>query len=306
MMNETRAPSKLESLEQALERIESGMTVALGGWIFHSQPMALVRGIIRRGLKDLRLIPAPGSIAPDLLIAAGCVRETACVFISFEHLGLAPGFRRAAQDGRIEVRELDGPGLAGGLRAAACDLPYGLIPDLGTDLPKVNPRDYRPARIQEGGRPLLEVPAIHPDIALLHGQGADAMGNLHYRGAGFFDMLLAQAADTVIASVDRLVPESEIRAAAHRTKVPAALVDAVVVAPYGAHPAASAGVYEFDEAHLRRYVRAHRDADSLQRYLREFVHEPEDQAGYLDRIGGGTLAALATGDAAHGTAGAGS
>ena len=61
---------------------------------------------------------------------------------------------------------MDGPGIAGGLRAGACDLPYGLIPDLGTDLPKVNPETYRKARIQEGGRPLLEVPAIKPDVAV--------------------------------------------------------------------------------------------------------------------------------------------
>ena len=115
------------------------MTLGIGGWIFHGQPMALVRGLIRRGVRDLTLIPSPGSVAPDMLIGAGCVKTTGCVFISFEHLGLAPNFRRAAQSGAVKVLEMDGPGIAGGLRAGACDLPYGLIPDLGTDLPKVNP-----------------------------------------------------------------------------------------------------------------------------------------------------------------------
>ena len=115
-------PGKVAELDKALDLIDDGMTVGIGGWIFHSQPMALVRGIVRRGIKDLRLVPAPGSIAPDMLIAAGAVRETACVFISFEHLGLAPGFRRAAQSGAIKVLEMDGPGIAGGLRAG---LPAG-------------------------------------------------------------------------------------------------------------------------------------------------------------------------------------
>ncbi len=297
-MSESTSGPKTVDLESALARIESGMTVAIGGWIFHSQPMALIRGIVRRGLKDLRLVPAPGSIAPDLLIAAGCVAETACVFISFEHLGLAPGFRAAAQEGRITVRELDGPGLAGGLRAAACDLPYGLIPDLGTDLPRVNPEAYRRARIQEGGRPLLEVPAIRPDVALLHAQAADAQGNLHYHGAGFFDMLIAQASDTVIASVDRMVPESAIRAAAHRTKVPAALVDAVVCAPFGAHPAASAGLYEADEAQLKAYLRASRDPAALEAWLQTHVRGPQTQEDYLETIGAGALATISLGERA--------
>jgi glutaconate CoA-transferase, subunit A len=295
-MNATHSPSKIVELDAALDNIESGMTIGIGGWIFHSQPMALIRGIIRRGLNDLKLVPAPGSIAPDLLIAAGCVRETACVFISFEHLGLAPGFRKAAQEGSLKVLELDGPGLAGGLRAAACDLPYGLIPDLGTDLPKVNPNGYRKARIQEGGRPLLEVPAIKLDVALLHSQQVDDMGNLQYFGAGFFDMLLAQASEKVIATADKLVPQSVVRKGAHLTKVPAAMVDAVVVTPFGAHPGVSAGNYEADEVHLKAYVKAHRTNDDLQQYMQCYVIGPENQADYLDRVGARALTTISSGE----------
>src|SRR5579883_1607246 len=136
--------SKLKSLAAALAPLQDGMEVATGGWIFTAQPMALVREIVRRGLRNLRLIPAPGSIAPDMLIGAGCVSSTACVFISFEQFGLAPHFRRAAESGTIEIREMDGPAIAGGLRAGATDLPYMLIPDMATDLPRVNPACYRP------------------------------------------------------------------------------------------------------------------------------------------------------------------
>ena len=289
-----KAPSKIVSLDAALDLVENGMQVGIGGWIFHGQPMALIRGLIRNGVSDLSLVPAPGSIAPDMLIGAGCAKETACVFISFEHLGLAPNFRRAAQAGSIKVNEMDGPGIAGGLRAGACDLPYGLVPDLGTDLPKVNPDGYRKARVQEGARPLLEVPAIKPDVVLLHGQQADEFGNIQYFGAGFFDLLLAQAAKTVICSVDRIVPASTVRAAPHMTKVPAAFVDAVVVAPYGAHPGASPGLYDQDEAHLRAYVKASRDEESFAAYLNAHARLSDGEAGYRDKIGAATLAALSS------------
>ena len=290
--------SKIVSLETALAPVKDGMTLGIGGWIFHGQPMALVRGLIRKGVRDLTLIPAPGSIAPDMLIGAGCVTTTACVFISFEHLGLAPNFRRAAQAGTIKVLEMDGPGIAGGLRAGACDLPYGLIPDLGTDLPRVNPDGYRRARVQDGGRPLLEVPAIKPDILFLHGQQADADGNVQYFGAGYFDLLLAQAAKHVICLVDRIVPSSAVRQSARLTKIPTAFVDAVVVSPFGAHPGASPALYEQDETHLKAYVAASRDQASFEAYLASHVHGAAGEDTYLDCIGAHALARLASGTSA--------
>jgi glutaconate CoA-transferase subunit A len=294
-MSTGKAPGKLVSLEAALSVVKDGMTVGIGGWIFLSQPMALVRGLIRKGVRDLNLVPAPGSVAPDMLIGAGCARSTACVFISFEHLGLAPNFRRAAQAGAVQVLEMDGPGIAGGLRAGSCDLPCTLIPDLATDLPKVNPGFYRKARIQEGGRPLLEVPAIKPDVVLLHGQQADEDGNVQYFGPSFFDLLLAQAGRHVICTVDRIVPASTVRQNARLTKIPSAFVDSLVVAPFGAHPAASPGLYGQDEAHLKAYVAASRDDATFGTYLKEFVRLPGAEAAYHEKIGARTLAGLSAG-----------
>ena len=168
--------------------------------------MALVRELIRRTKRNLRLMPAPGSIAPDMLIGAGCVAETGCVFISFEQFGLAPHFRRAAESGTIKIHELDGPAIAGGCAPRACDLPYGLIPDMCTDLPRVNPQTYQPVARAPGERAMLKVPAIHLDVVLLHAQQADELGNVQYFGPVFFDVLMAQAAKKVIVSVDRIVP----------------------------------------------------------------------------------------------------
>ena len=289
----TSSSSKIVSLDTALQVVQDGMTIGIGGWIFHGQPMALVRGLIRKGVRNLTLVPAPGSIAPDMLIGAGCVATTACVFISFEHLGLAPNFRRAVQSGAVKVLEMDGPGIAGGLRAGACDLPYGLVPDLGTDLPRVNPEGYRKSHRQNGGRPLLEVPAIKPDVVLLHGQQADEYGNVQYFGASYFDLLLAQAAKHVICLVDRIVPSSTVRQSARLTKIPSAFVDAIVVSPFGAHPGASSGLYGQDEAYLAAYVAASRDQASFDEKIVSQAHKGE--SAYLDHIGAGTLARLSSG-----------
>jgi len=277
--------SKLKDLSDALDGVEDGATIGLGGWIFNSQPMALVRELIRRNKRNLRIVPAPGSIAPDMLIGAGCVAETGCVFISFEQFGLAPHFRRAAESGTIKIHELDGPAIAGGLRAAACDLPYGLIPDMCTDLPRVNPQTYQAAPSAPGERAMLKVPAIHLDVLLLHAQQADELGNVQYFGPVFFDVLMAQAAKKVIVSVDRIVSPEVVRRNNHLTKLPSAFVHSVVEAPFGAHPTSSGSLYEADDDHLAEYVKASGGTASFAAYLETYVSGIATHRDYHRRIG---------------------
>ncbi|UZE47861.1 CoA transferase subunit A [Rhodopseudomonas sp. P2A-2r] len=285
--------SKIISIDEAVADISDGSKVALGGWIFNAQPMALVRALIRKGARNLDLIPAPGSIAPDMLIGAGCVRSTACVFISFEHFGLAPHFRRRAESGTLKVYDLDGPAIAGGLRAGICDLPYMPIPDLGTDLPKHAPEHYWPLPTEPGQRKLLAVAAIKPDVCLIHAQQADEHGNVQHLGPPFFDAMLAQASRRVIVSVDRIVSTDTIRRANHLTKLPSAMVDAVVEAPFGAHPTASPSIYRSDQGHLKEYVKKSANDDLFAEYLRRYVRDTPRHTDYLDAIGGSRLASLA-------------
>ncbi len=285
--------SKLVSLDEAVRDIPDGAKLGLGGWIFNAQPMALVRALIRKGAKNLDLIPVPSSIAPDLLIGAGCARSTVCVFISFEQFGLAPHFRRQAEAGTLKVYDLDGPGIAGGLRASICDLPWMPIPDLGTDLPKHAPEFYRPLPQQPGERKMLAAVAVEPDVCFIHAQQADIYGNVQHLGPPFFDAMLAQASKRVIVSVDRIVSTETIRRNNHLTKLPAAMVDMVVEAPWGAHPTASPTVHRADERHLAEYVKASAKPETWQAYLQKYVHGPDSLEAYLDSLGGARLAALA-------------
>jgi len=285
--------NKIISMEQAAELVSDGSSLGLGGWIFNSQPMALVRALVRHGSKELTLVPSPGSMAPDLLIGAGQVRKTFCVFISFEQYGLAPHFRRAAENGSIDVTDIDGPGFAGGLRASMGDLPWIPIPDLGTDLPRHAPEQYRPLPTGPGERRLIATMAIKPDVCFIHAQQADELGNVQFLGSPFFDVMLAQASRKVVVSVDRIVSTETIRRFNHLTKLPSALVDAVVHVPFGAHPTASHGLYEADETQLRGYVRASAKTDAFAGWLETCVRDPASHAEYLDRMGGAVIGALA-------------
>lgn len=286
--------SKLVSLDDAVAHIADGSKVGLGGWIFNAQPMALVRALIRKGARDLDLIPTPGSIAPDMLIGAGCARSTVCVFISFEQFGLAPNFRKQAEAGTLKVIDLDGPAIAGGLRAAICDMPYTVIPDLGTDLPRHAPEFYLQLPQKPGERKMLGAAAVKPDVCLLHAQQADEYGNVQYLGSPFFDAMLAQASRKVIVSVDRIVSTETIRRNNHLTKIPSAMVDMVVEAPWGAHPTASPSLYRGDEKHLKEYVKASVSSEAFGSYLQKYARDAATQPAYLDALGGARLGTLTT------------
>ena len=124
---------------------------------------------------------------------------------------------------------------------------------------------------------MFMTPAIQPDFALRHGQQGDELGNVQLFGGCFFDPLIAQAAKKVVVCVDRIVDTATIRANGRLTKLPAALVHAVVGSPFSAHPSSSAARYDTDETHIRQYVKASLNAEAFQAYLDHYVRAPKTQ-----------------------------
>lgn len=277
--------SKVRDLETAIARVRDGCTLAIGGLWYHNTPSAAVRGLIRSGVRDLELLTAPpSSFATDLLIGAGMVRRAYLPHVSFEHLGLAPNFRRAVEQSTFELVECDEATVLGGLMATIEGLSEHPITSLaGSDHLTTSPL-ARAGRSTDG-RPHIAPPAIVPDVALIHAQQADAYGNVRSLGTAFCDPVLAKAARHVIVTVDELIDNAVVRSEPYRTTIPGYLVDAVVVIPYGAHPCSSHGRYVHDEDHLRSYLASAR-SDEFVRYLRNWVHAPVSHADYLERAGG--------------------
>jgi len=288
----TMRTERLLDEDSASAWLESGMTVAIG----EPTPMALVRQIVRRGLKDLTVIGS--GLALDLLIAAGCVRKTISYYAGGGFgVPVAPMFRRAAERGEIEVWECEEGILTSGLEAAGKGLPF--LPwrgGVGTSLPVINP-DLKLFTDPVNGETLLAVPAIRPDVALLHAAQADAYGNVqHHGGPGWIDLFLQRAATRCIVQVEKIVPNEVIRANPWATTIGRA--DAVVRLPWGAHPWYSRGWYVQDSALLQDYVTAATAAaerqapEALQRFLDYYCREPASHADYLERVGLKRLLAL--------------
>lgn len=281
----SRRSSKVVTLEHALDKVPDGTMLAIGGLWFHNVPSAAVRALVRRGVRDLTLLSAPpSSYDSDLLIGAGAVRRAYLAHVSFEHLGLAPNFRRAVERGTVELLECDEATLLGGLMATLEGLPEHPIVSLkGTDHLRTSP--LARTHVTADGSPVVVPPALRPDVALLHAQEADPYGNVRSLGTPFCDPVLAKAADHVIVTVERIVSNEEIRSDPHRTTLPGHLVDAVVEVPFGAHPCASHGCYPHDEEHLRAYVAAGARGE-FDRYLTEYITEPATHEQYLTAVGG--------------------
>ena len=275
----------------ASQWIESSMTIAIG----QPTPMALVRSLIRRGVKDLTVVDAGFSL--DLLIAARCVRKVVSYYAGGGFGNpVTPAFRRAAERGEIEVWECEEGILCAGLQAAAQSLPF--LPwrgGVGTSLPEVN-RDLKIFKDPINGETIIAVPPIKPDVAILHAAHADAFGNVqHIGGPGWIDLFMYRAADRTIVQVEKIISNEEVRADGWKTTIPAA--DAIVRAPFGAHPFYSRGYYVQDNDHLREYndaanSAARGDAGHLDAYLARYCREPATLGDYLERVGIKRLLAL--------------
>ena len=280
---ESRSSHIIDEAEAA-SRITDGMTVAIGS----PTPMALVRQIIRRGLKDLTVVDVGLSL--DMLIAAGCVRKVVSYYAGGGFgVPVAPAFRRAAERGAIEVWECEEGILTSGLQAAAQGLPF--LPwrgGVGTSLPEVNP-DLKVFSDPIRGETLLAVPPIKPDVTLLHAAVSDAYGNVqHVGGPGWIDLFMQRAADHTIVQVEKIVANEDIRKDPWATTIAGA--DAIVRLPYGAHPFYSRGYYVQDNAHLKDYLEASTaaakgDSAALDAYFARYCREPASHADYLEQIG---------------------
>jgi glutaconate CoA-transferase, subunit A len=269
------------TVEAAVDRFlpEGTGVLAVGGMHMHNNPMELIREVVRRRRGARRLLTSPSAgLAADLLIGAGLVEEVATAYVGFEHLGLAPCYRRAAESRAIRVFELCEAAIVHGLYAGAGGLPFIPLPaglEL-SDVSSANPDGFRSLDDPFTGKRVLAAAALRPDVALVHAQAADERGNAIFAGAHFTDRLMAMAARSVILQVERLAAPSEVARHPAESVLPGFLVDAVVIAPGGCRPTAAHGEYGYDEPALREYLRLARTEEGFAAYLRANLMAPAE------------------------------
>jgi glutaconate CoA-transferase subunit A len=281
--------SKVTTMREAVAaHVHDGDTVVIEGFT-HLICFAAGHEIIRQRRRDLVLCRLTPDLIYDQMIAAGCARKLVFSWAGNPGAGSLHAFRRAVEGKGttpLELEEYSHFGMVGRLCAGAARLPFWPMRNyMGTDLPMVNPR-IATVECPYTGERLATVPALNPDVTIVHAQRADAQGNTQIWGLLGVQKEAAFASGRVIVVVEELVDEPIIRADPNRTLIPALVVDAVVVEPWGAHPSYAQGYYDRDNEFYVQWEAISRDPAALGRYLDEFVHGVRDRSEYVGRCGG--------------------
>ncbi|MFJ4930404.1 CoA transferase subunit A [Streptomyces sp. NPDC088736] len=251
---------KTMSADEAVARLESGMTLGIGGWGSRRKPMALVRALLRTDVTDLTVVSYGG---PDvgLLAAAGRIRRLVTAFTTLDSIPLEPHYRAARERGAFALTEVDEAMFMWGLHAAANRLPFLPVrAGIGSDVMRVNPGLRTVTSPYEDGETLVAMPALRMDAALVHMNRADRAGNGQYLGPDpYFDDLFCEAADTAYVSCEQLVDHLGTTALGKETAPQTLLLDrsavtGVVEAPNGAHFTSCAPDYTRDEPFQKLYA----------------------------------------------------
>jgi glutaconate CoA-transferase subunit A len=277
------ASEKLVALEDAVARIRDGDHVAIGGCLYSRTPLALIWALLRRRPRGLTLSRNLISYEAEWAVVAGAADK---LVTSWMGIGLPWGLSRIQREyvesGRIAFEEWSHLALGLRFRAAAMGMPF--LPSLtmlGSSLMDVG--GSKTLECPYTGETLHAVPALFPDVALLHVHRADRFGNCQIDGYPHMDADIARAATTLLVSAEEIVPDETITRHPDRTVIPGFAVDALVHAPYGSYPHECYGVYDSEPDHFTVYVDGikRRGSAGVMDYLERYVYGPRDHAGYL-------------------------
>lgn len=287
----------LLTMSEAISRyVPDGASVAMSLALEPLIPFAAGHEIIRQGKRDLTLIGPISDILFDELIGAGCVARVIAAWVGNVSEGLGYNYRRAVERGQprpITVEDHSNYSIALSLQAAALGVPY--IPMrslLGSDIARDHPT-IRPAPSPFDGTPTLLVPALQPDVAIIHVQRADAEGRAHVWGGLGVCEEAALSAKGVIYTAEEIVPSDVILSDPNRVLAPAMKTLAVVHVPGGAHPSPVQGYYNRDHAAYAEYHARSRTPDDFAAWLHEWVLDLPDRAAYLSHLGDARWQSLA-------------
>jgi glutaconate CoA-transferase subunit A len=280
--------SKLGSLSEAIAtHVKDGDTIYAAGFT-HLIPFAAGHEIIRQGKKDLTLARATPDLIYDQMVAAGCAKKVIFSYMGNPGVGSLRIVRSAIEKGKLEWEEYSHFGMITRLQAGASGLPFLPMNQTGgTDLEKANPNIKR-IPDPYGGKDVIVVPALNPDVAIVHVQRADANGNAHLWGIIGEQKEAAFAAKKVILTAEEIVDEAVIRSDPNRTMIPGIVVSAVCHVPFSCHPSYAQGYYDRDNEFYLAWDKVSESADATRQYLDEWVFGVKDRNEYWQKLGAGT------------------
>lgn len=281
---EHQHPVSFDNIDEIVDHIHEGDTLAIGGFWFVRIPVALVESLVRKGVKNLTVITQASGLALEQLISAGLVKKVIFSFSSLDIFGLPPSFRRAIENNLIEWEEWDALRMNQALEAGRQNLPSMIMqPPFGSDFMKEG-EGFAVQKCPLTGRDLGFVKAIQPDVALIHAQKADQKGNIQLQGALGIDKLLIGASKQTFASVEEVVPEGEFAQDARSTIIPHFLINRIVHAPGGAYPTSCLPYYITDYWQLSQVLSEAKQSGNYQSIQQPKSETLQDRIHKLSRF----------------------
>jgi len=277
--------SKFVSLKKAISEFVSDGDVVYAAGFTHLIPFAAGHEMIRQGKKNLTLARATPDLIYDQMVAAGCAKKVIFSYMGNPGVGSLRIVRKAIEQGQLEWEEYSHFGMITRLQAGASGLPFLPMNQTGAeDLEIANPLIKR---IEDpyGGKDVVLVPALNPDVAIVHVQRADKNGNSHLWGIIGEQKEAAFAAKKVIVTAEEIVDESVIRSDPNRTMIPSIIVSAVCHVPFASHPSYSQGYYDRDNEFYLAWDKISESPELVKKYLDEWVYGVKDRNAYWKKLG---------------------
>ncbi len=274
-------------LKAAVEKyVHDGDYLGIGGFGANRTPLAACHEIVRQGRRNMGF--AGHTATHDMqILSAGKVynRLDVAYVVGLEARGLSKCSRSYIESGEVQVTEWTNYMLSVRLQAAASNVPFLPVRNaMGTDT-----FTYSAAKAMAcpyTGKKVALVPALYPDVCIIHVHEADRYGNARYSGISVADQELIGASKNVIVTTEKLVKNKDIRRAPHMTKIPYFMVDAVCHVPYGAYPGTMPGEYFSDEAHLQEWMKAEKDPAVFEDFVQRNIFQCNSHDDYI-RLNGG-------------------
>jgi glutaconate CoA-transferase, subunit A len=277
--------AKLISLKKAISEFVNDGDIVYAAGFTHLIPFAAGHEIIRQGKKNLTLARATPDLIYDQMVAAGCAKKVIFSYMGNPGVGSLRIVRAAIEKGELEWEEYSHFGMITRLQAGASGLPFLPMNQTGaTSLEQVNPLIKR-IPDPYGGKDVIAVPALNPDVAIVHVQRADKNGNSHLWGIIGEQKEAAFAAKKVILTAEEIVDESVIRSDPNRTMIPGIVVSAVCHVPFASHPSYSQGYYDRDNEFYLAWDKISESKELTQKYLDEWVYGVKDRNAYWKKLG---------------------
>jgi glutaconate CoA-transferase subunit A len=277
--------SKLISLSEAVSRFVIDGDVVYAAGFTHLIPFAAGHEIIRQHKRNLVLARATPDLIYDQMVAAGCARKVIFSYMGNPGVGSLRIVRSAIEKGQLEWEEYSHFGMISRLQAGASGLPFMPMNQTGAiDLEKNNPL-IRRLTDPYSGKEVITVPALNPDVAIIHVQRADKEGNAHLWGILGEQKEVAFASRRLILTAEEIVDESVIRSDPNRTLIPGFIVSAVCHVPYASHPSYAQGYYDRDNEFYVKWDKISESVEMVKAYLDEWVFTVKDRNEYWQRLG---------------------